>query len=287
MKLRSAHIVVFILLAISSARSQSSVETDDSIRVANIIYNVTHEPSIKDKDTGSLINHIGKQLLGTPYVGKTLEVNPAEQLVINLRELDCTTFVENVLAIYLTIKSGNHSFDEFKSNLRKIRYRDGVIAYENRLHYFTSWIDNAERLGIASECRDAYKSFGGRQQLNISFMTTHPALYPMMNGNEEITKKIRATEEELTGRIQHYIPKRNLNSPTLKKFIRDGDIIVIVTNKAGLDTSHIGYAVWQRGTLHLMNASSIHKNVVIEPMTLYQYMQRHPSQIGIRVVRID
>ena len=118
-------------------------------------------------------------------------------------------------------------------------------------------------------------------------MTTHPALYPMMNGNSEITQKIKATEKALTGRIQHYIPQRNLNNPALKTLIHNGDIIVIVTNKPGLDTSHIGLAVWQKGTLHLMNASSIHKKVVVEPMTLYQYMQRHPSQIGIRVVRIN
>ena len=291
MLFRLIHIVAFVLLAVSSAHSQSVTATDDSTRVAEIIYNVTHTfdgSSIKNTcNTESIIVEIGKQMLGIPYVGKTLEVNPTEQLVINLRQLDCTTFVENVLAIYLTIKAGSCSFDDFKSNLRRIRYNGGVIAYENRLHYFTSWIDNAEKQGIANECHNVYKHFNGSQQLNISFMTTNPALYPMMNGNSEIPQKIKATEKALTGRIQHYIPKRNLNNPALKTLIHNGDIIVIVTNKPGLDTSHIGLAVWQKGTLHLMNASSIHKKVVVEPMTLYQYMQRHPSQIGIRVVRIN
>ncbi len=291
MLFRLIHIVAFVLLTVGSARSQSVTVADDSTRIAEIIYNVTHSSEgISFKKTGnaeSMIVAIGKQLLGTPYVGKTLEVNPTEQLVINLRQLDCTTFVENVLAIYLTIKEGSSSFDDFKSNLRRIRYSGRVIAYENRLHYFTSWIDNAEKQGIANEFHNAYKQFSGRQQLNISFMTDHPALYPMMNGNADVTKKIRATEKALTGRIQRFIPKRNLNNPALKTLIHDGDIIVIVTNKPGLDTSHIGLAVWQKGTLHLMNASSIHKKVVVEPMTLYQYMQRHPSQIGIRVVRIN
>ena len=56
--------------------------------------------------------------------------------------------------------------------------------------------------------------------------------------------------------------------------------------KKGLDTSHLGFAVWKEGRLHLLNASSIHKKVVLEPMTLRQYMQKHPSQLGVRVVRV-
>ena len=69
--------------------------------------------------------------------------------------------------------------------------------------------------------------------------------------------------------------------------IRDGDIIAITTSKAGLDVSHVGFAVWGKdGRLHLLNASSIHKKVILEPMTLYQYMQKHPSQTGIRVIRL-
>ena len=64
--------------------------------------------------------------------------------------------------------------------------------------------------------------------------------------------------------------------------IHDGDILAIVTRKKGLDTSHLGFAVWQKGCLHLLNASSIHKKVVLEPMTLSEYMKKHPSQLGVR-----
>ena len=41
------------------------------------------------------------------------------------------------------------------------------------------------------------------------------------------------------------------------------------------------------GKLHLLNASSIHKKVVLEPMTLYDYMQEHSSQTGIRIIRLQ
>ena len=38
---------------------------------------------------------------------------------------------------------------------------------------------------------------------------------------------------------------------------------------------------------HLLNASQIHKKVVKEPMTLDQYLQKHPSHTGIRIIRVE
>lgn len=94
-------------------------------------------------------------------------------------------------------------------------------------------------------------------------------------------------ERELSGRKYRYIPKASIRNTSLfRSTIKDGDIIAITTSKKGLDTSHIGIAVWHKDGLHMLNASQIHKKVVEEPMTLYQYMQRHPSQTGIRIIRM-
>ncbi len=51
----------------------------------------------KDRDlaVGTLMVKIGCGFVGTPYVAKTLDVGINENLVVNLHELDCTTFVEN------------------------------------------------------------------------------------------------------------------------------------------------------------------------------------------------
>ena len=254
-------------------------EHEDSVKVVELLKTAPRE--------GNLMVHFARQLIGVPYVGHTLEPFDKERLIVNLRQLDCTTMVENALALSLCVRDSLCSFEAFCHVLQKIRYEQGdEPAYIKRLHYFTSWVDNAEHQGFAREYHDAYKPFSGRKILNINYMTTHPSLYPMMNGNDEMTGKIRSTEQSLTGRRQQYIPKQNLRDTSMRKHIADGDIIVIVTNKKGLDTSHIGLACWQDGSLHLLNASSIHKKVVIEPMTLYAYMQRHPSQIGIRVIRL-
>ena len=57
-----------------------------------------------EKDFGTTMVAIGKTFIGTPYVAKTLEIGEIESLVVNLQGLDCTTFVENVLAFGLLLK---------------------------------------------------------------------------------------------------------------------------------------------------------------------------------------
>ena len=77
------------------------------------------------------------------------------------------------------------------------------------------------------------------------------------------------------------------NHKLLRTVIKDGDIIAITCNKPGLDIAHLGFALWRKDGLHLLNASQLHHKVVIEPMTMYQYLQKHPSHTGIRIIRIN
>ncbi len=105
--------------------------------------------------------------------------------------------------------------------------------------------------------------------------------------NDSNIAGIRRAESALTGRRFRYIPKSRIdNSALLRGVIHDGDIIVILTNKKGLDTQHLGFALWKSDGLHLVNASSIHKRVVEEPMLLRTYLMKRPTMTGIRIVSI-
>lgn len=231
--------------------------------------------------------YFARQLRGIPYVAKALEVNPSEQLVVNLRKLDCTTYVETVMALTLCAREQSIRFEDYCRWLRTIRYEQGKIGYTRRLHYFTSWIDDNTEMGLIKEISHKGRPFTGRQRLNIDFMSTHSHLYPMLHGKPKAIKEIRDTEQKLTGRIVAYIPKKSIgNSTLMRQTIKDGDILAITTSKQGLDTSHIGIAVWHADGLHLLNASQIRHKVVEEPMTLAVYMSKHPKQTGIRVIRI-
>ena len=257
-------------------------ETEDKARIGQIVNKYAQHTANPD-----LIIAIARELRGIPYVAKTLEVNKQEKLVINLSQLDCTTYVENVLAIYLCIKNGKTAFDDYAHYLRMVRYQNGEVSYPARQHYFTDWIYENTQKGFVQEIQSPNPPFTAIQALRIDFMSTHASLYPMLKNNPQMIERIAKTEQLLSGKKFSYIPKSAIhNTKLLRSSIHDGDIIAITTSKAGLDTSHIGIAVWHKDGLHMLNASQIHKKVVEEPMTLYQYMQKHPSQTGIRIVRI-
>ena len=97
---------------------------------------------------GDLLVETAKFFKDRPYVNSTLEKEP-ERLVINLRELDCTTLVESVLALARTVKADNPSFEAYAGQLKQLRYRQGEIHdYTDRLHYFSDWIHENRRKGI-------------------------------------------------------------------------------------------------------------------------------------------
>lgn len=184
------------------------------------------------------------------------------------------------------------TFEAFCRELQRIRYADGRMdGYASRNHYFSQWIRSNERLGVVEEIRgsaaDNYVPFAAQQMLDLHYMSTYPEKYPMLKGDTLMQRRVRQAEREASGDTVRYIPRRLLGrGKDVLGTVHDGDILAIVTRKAGLDTSHLGFAVWVKGRLHLLNASSIHKKVVLEPMTLQEYMTKHPSQLGVRVVRI-
>lgn len=94
-------------------------------------------------------------------------------------------------------------------------------------------------------------------------------------------------ESELNGKTCRYIPKAGiLNNAACKQAVKDGNILALVTSRAGLDTSHVGFAVWKKDGLHLFHASSLQKKVVEDKSLLRNYMQKQKSQLGIRVVKV-
>ena len=233
--------------------------------------------------------YFARKFLDVPYVAHTLEVNDDEQLVINVEELDCTTLVETVTALTLCAYRKEFTYAAYQNALRNMRYRDGVInGYPSRIHYFTDWIMSNQQAGIVSEIQQPNPPFTAVQTVKVSYMSEHPQSYKALKAHPEYVSEIREMEQLITGQKFRFIPKSEVkNIAAVREAVHDGDIIAITCNKPGLDIAHLGFAVWRKDGLHLLNASQLHKKVVEEPMTLYQYLQKHPSHTGIRIIRIN
>lgn len=254
----------------------------DSLKVVQLL-----SKADRKLPTDKLTIYFARQLVGLPYVAKTLENNSQEKLVINLRQLDCTTYVENIIALVMCTKAKTERFQDFCKTLQVLRYHNGIIDYVTRKHYFTDWIEENSKKGYVSEISKFTPPFSAIQHLVLNYMSTHVEFYPMLQNQSERISQIKIIEKKLSNKTCRYIPKSEIkNTKLLRNVIHNGDIIAIVTNKKGLDTSHLGIAIWHTNGLHMLNASQIREKVVEEPMTLRQYMEKHPSQLGIRIVRI-
>ena len=272
-------VIIIGIVLVQGVTAQTTYQRADSVKICQLLGQANRETSVL---------WLARQFLGVPYVAHTLEVNDDERLVVNTRQLDCTTFVETVTALKMCAQTGKLSFADYQAVLRQLRYRQGRMAgYPSRLHYFTDWIRDKADMQLVTDVQQPNPPFTAVQTVDVNYMSTHPDAYKALKANAALIPEIRAQEQSLTGMKVRYIPKRLLrNSALLRKAVKDGDILAITCNKKGLDIAHLGFAVWRSDGLHLLNASMIHKKVVEEPMTLYQYMQKHKTHTGIRVVRI-
>lgn len=256
----------------------------DSVKVVGLL-----EDGLKQREGTNMMLYYGMRLQGIPYVAHTLEVNKTEKLVVNMRQMDCTTFVETVLALALTTKDKSPKWADFCRWLERIRYQNGKVdGYTSRNHYFLWWAENNEKQGMVTlPLEDTHCKYAKTQVISIDYMSAHPSYYKMLKGNVADIAAIKRKEKASSGKVMKYIPAANMGL-TEKHLdcIRTGDILAIATKKKGLDTTHIGIAVWGKdGKLHLLNASQIHKKVILEPKTMRQYMNEHPSQLGVWVIR--
>ncbi len=236
-----------------------------------------------EKDLGKAIVAVGKTFLGTPYVAQTLEIGETETLVVNLHGLDCTTYVENVLAFSLLLKEGKSDFDSFTEELETIRYKNGKLdGYVSRLHYFSEWIANNEKKGLL---KDITSEIGGKEiNKKINFMSSHRELYPFLKDDANY-KKIQVSENYLNNQSICILPQDKIEAN--EHLIRSGDIIALTTSINGLDITHTGIASREKdGRIHLLHASSSGE-VKVSELPLVDYLKKVKKNTGIMVARIN
>ena len=272
----------FIFIVISLLANPAFSINHDSLFVDSIIENSAKADFKSDADR---IMFFARSMIGIPYCGGTLDVNENESLVVRTDSVDCTTYVETVLAMYLASKIEYGGYNDFKKALTKIRYRDGVIkGYSSRLHYFSDWVTDNEKKGILYEVTS--RSNHSQRHFSINYMTKHSGLYRRLKEDSLSVNEMLCVEEKWKNYDMSYIPKELLKEHHNNIDICNGDILALTTNIDGLDVLHLGFAVWVDGNIHLLHASSLYGRVVLDPMSLYEYLKDRNKHTGIRVIRV-
>jgi hypothetical protein len=201
-------------------------------RIARLIAEAQRFPSISAR-----IDYISGALRGTRYREYTLIGGPhrPEQFVLRDDAFDCVTFCETVLAA-----AGARDMPEFETNLRQIRYRNGIVNWFERNHYFFEW------------CRH-----------NVENKTCR---WLHLDGAIEIDK----TVDSQRGLSRRRFAMRVIPSEVFlahKADLQSGDIVGFVSRRPDLDYFHCGMAAFAPDrTLLLRHASESRSRVLDESM---------------------
>lgn len=271
--------ILFLCGCISVHAQQITCSPKDSTAVESKLVEID---GMYQGDFGTTMVNIGKSFMQTPYVAKTLEIGDTETLVVNLQGLDCTTFVENVLAFSLLLRQQEMSFDAYLKNLEIIRYKNGSLnGYASRLHYFSEWIANNAEKGLL---KDITGEIGGAAiTKDINFMSTHRDLYPFLADDVNFSK-IKASENYLNNQAICVLAQDDIAAN--EHLIQTGDIIALATSINGLDVTHTGIATREKdGRIHLLHASTGSMEVEVSKKPLADYLKGIKSNTGIMVAR--
>lgn len=278
--IRSFIYLQILLLSILYSCQANEISKEDLV-ILDHFRQYACEHHLNSLPVNERIPMIARFFLNTPYQSNTLNVTQEELPIINLREFDCVTFVENVLALAFVEEYNHQLVEKFMDNILHIRYRNGEIEdYTSRLHYSSDWLYEMQQQDLLT---DLTQLAGGIPfSPDVFYMSRNSKLYPPLQ-DQKLLEKIKNIETAINQRTYYYIPKDKVNEADDK--IKNGDIILITTNIKGLDTSHVGFAYKKEGKTCLLHASSKGKKVMISKQPLQEYMEGIPSQSGIMIGR--
>ena len=254
----------------------------EDLNICEVLLGAAAKRNDKESSLPELAVSLGRRFIGAPYQSQTLESAGAETLVANLRAFDCMTFVESVIALALSLKSGKTKFADYLLTLKKLRYRNGRIdGYPSRLHYFTDWLRESGRKGLVSDITSLLGGIPVRK--NLDELTHHRNDHPPLQ-DETAFRKMREAETACSLRTFHFIPKDRWLCA--EKKIEDGDVIAITSNREGIDVLHVGFAVLVNKKARLLHASSKAGTVVLSAVTLNSYLREKRSRTGVIVGRL-
>lgn len=202
------------------------------------------------------------------------EANNAEPLPVDflrtsMRYLDCMTYVEHVLAIASSQKPEYEK--DFLCHLANIMFNANGKPLQNHLrnHFTSQWADINEEKGYL-----------------INIARNHPqAVCRKLFLNRVGTNRTFYVEDSFIiatkPQSQWYFPLETVMAR--KTGLQSGDIVALVTDKEGLDVTHMGFFIKKAGKDWLRHAS-LKLNRIVD-QEFYQYLREHKTVKGLMAMR--
>ncbi len=196
-------------------------------------------------------------LVGSPYVAHGLVGSAVlpELFTASLDGFDCVTYVETVLALARASDPAG-----FADELRRIRYEGGEVEWTRRNHYMTDWVRRNARAGFVRPVAGGALATQKEKLLNAV-----PGLPP---------RKARFS----------CVPKARFRA--FEPHLKNGDIVLFASTKAGIDVFHCGLLVQKDGSWKLRHASQSAGRVVEAGLAGFLKANRTSGLVVIRPLEV-
>jgi hypothetical protein len=212
---------------------------------------------------GQCMTRVAMELVGTPYVGFTLELDKDREVCcVNLTGLDCVTFFEDTLDFSRMLKKGGRTPQAMLAEVTLTRYRGGKLGdFTSRLHYTTDWMYDNEQKGVVKVLAPQLPGAAKFTQ-PVAIMSAKPHNYRQLAAHPELVPIIKKYEDQINARDTMYIPMDKLAG--VEPLLQSGDIVGVSTTEAGIDIAHTGLVIAdESGMLHFMDASSAKRSMKV------------------------
>jgi hypothetical protein len=213
-------------------------------------------------NAGSRIDFLSRYFLDIDYAESTLtgSENTPEVFVINLDGVDCFTFIEYVEAMRLS-----NSYSEFESKLKMVRYKSGVVSFENRNHFFSDWREfNPDFVDDVTKKMGSWSTMTVLKKLNEK------------EDDKYFVPGIRPVDREI-----FYIPSDAIAGSVIEG-LKTGDYAGIYSPSKGIDVSHVGIIVTDKEGIYLRHASSQKKYRKVVDQDFKNYIAKKTGLIVLR-----
>lgn len=191
-----------------------------------------------------------------------------DYLRTNLKFLDCMTYVEHVLAI---ASAENPEYQTgFLAHLVDIMYsaNGSVLLNHLRNHFTSQWADANEHKGYLTNVARNHR-LAVRRVLFLNRVKQNRTFY--------VEDRFMIAKDP---QIMWYF---SIDKILSKEFTPEsGDILALVTDKEGLDVTHMGFFI-QKGQKSWFRHASLKLNRIVDE-DFYDYMRNHKTVKGLMVM---
>lgn len=247
---------------------------------------------------GEIVGRVGLELIGTPYVGWTLERDVRQEFCfVTLDGLDCVTLFESSLGFARMLKRWQRDVaSKAAPNVRirrplpsdlvvevtKTRYRGGVVdGYLSRLHYTCDWIFDNARKGTVRDLAAQFEA-GTPLGKRIHFMSSNAKVYRQLEADPNLIPELKKIEDAISKRTNAFVPAKAVKG--IESKLKTGDIIGLTTTQDGMDCAHTGLIVRRDGESRFLHASSTAKKVVLDSV-ISEVVAANKRYTGIMIAR--